>query len=308
MLLSIIIPVYNAGEKVRACLDSISRLRETELEVIIINDGSTDNTQKYLDEYKQKDSRFKFYEKKNSGVSDTRNLGLTLCTGKYVTFIDGDDTVTEEYNQIIDIVKGKEYDLYNFDLTICNGDKRSVLKKNHLKNGENNRQTLMKALFAGSSNSVCTNIYKTDVIRTEQILFSKAVKMGEDLLFNATYFQQVDNAYYINLAPYVYYVDNQGSAMHIKKLSYLDDYIKIYDELADIRNKYEEVEINKANYLLQIYEVLRFQGKIMSKEQEDRLRGSLLFGELMKETFRGEWKLIIKKFMLRLCLYRIWIP
>lgn len=308
MLLSIIIPVYNAGAQIKKCLDSISKIKEEEIEVIVINDGSTDKTESCLEEYRNKDKRFSFYKKENSGVSDTRNLGLSLCNGKYVTFIDADDTITEEYNQIIDIIKTNDCDLYSFDFVLCFNGTEKLLEKVHLRKGINDKETLIKEFFAGRSNNVWNHIYKTEIIRREQLLFEKEVKMGEDLLFNAKYIQLVEAVYFIDKAPYIYNADNTGSAMHNKRLSYLDDYIKIYDELVDVRSRYEGSEIDKGNYLLQVYEVLRFHGKTMTKEQEKRIRNSRLFAELMAESFRGQLKLIVKQFLLRFYLYRIWIP
>lgn len=308
MLLSIIIPVYNAGTEIKKCLDSISKLEEEQLEIIVINDGSTDNPEKYFEYYQNTDKRFRFYMKENSGVSDTRNLGLSLCKGKYVAFVDADDTVTEEYNQIIDILKKVDYDLYSFNFRLCFNGNESIVEKKCLQEGINDKRILIQEFFAGRSNNVWNHIYKTEIIRREKMHFEKDVKMGEDLLFNAKYIQVVDGVYFENVAPYVYNADNTGSAMHDKKLSYLDDYIKIYDELVNIRNKYPGNIIDKGNYLLQVYEVLKYHGRKMSVEQEKKLRKSRLFKAIMSKTFSGDWKLTVKQLLLRFYVYRIWIP
>lgn len=308
MLLSIIIPVYNAGSKIRECIDSIRKLEEVDLEIIVINDGSTDDTEEYLKEYAGEDKRFRFYKKENSGVSDTRNYGLSLCQGKYVTFIDADDVITGEYNRIIDIIKKTDFDLYTYNFILSVKEKQTLVEKAYLKDGVNNKNLLMKEFFAGRSNSVWNNIYRTDIIKKQNIAFNKSVKMGEDLLFNAKYVQVVDEVYFTGIAPYVYKADNMGSAMHNKKLSYLDDYMLIYDELVDIRNKYPGNIIDKGNYLLQVYEVLKYHGRKMSVEQEKKLRKSKLFKAIMSKTFSGDWKLTVKQLLLRFYVYRIWIP
>lgn len=308
MLLSIIIPVYNAGKMIGKCLDSIRHLEEEDIEVIVINDGSTDDTAKYLECCCDKDNRLRLYEKENSGVSDTRNYGVSLCQGKYITFVDADDEISEEYNQLISMLKKTDYDLYSFDFKLCIAGNENVVEKKYLQEGVNNKEIFVREIFAGRSNNVWNHIYKTQIIRCEKIFFEKEVKMGEDLLFNLKYLQFVKCGYYINQTLYRYNGDNTGSAVHNKKLSYLDDYIKIYNELIKMKNKYPENEIDKGNYLLQVYEVLKYHGRAMKKEQEKRLRNSNLFRDIMTASFFGQWNLIIKQILMKFYLYKIWIP
>lgn len=308
MILSIIIPVYNAGKRVRKCLESVSRLEETDIEIIVINDGSTDDTAEYFEAFRDRDNRFLFVEKANSGVSDTRNYGLSIAKGEYVAFVDADDTITEEYNQIIEGIKHNECDLYGFNLVISMNGNESILEKVYLKNGINNKEILIKEFFAGRSNSVCTNIYKTEIINREKLAFESNVKMGEDLLFNARYFQLANGIYFFDRAAYVYDVGNTGSAVHIQKLSYLEDYMKIYDELVNLRTRYSGMEIRKSEYLQQVYQVLKYHGRTIEKQYEERFRNSTLFKEIMAERYSGKWKLIIKQLLLRYRVYRLYMP
>lgn len=308
MLLSIIIPVYNAGERVKKCLESIGRLEEKNLEIIVINDGSTDNTAEYFKEFQDRDNRFQFIEKVNSGVSDTRNYGLSIAKGKYVAFVDADDTITEGYNQIIEVIKRNECDLYGFNLTISMNGNESILEKVYLKKGINNQEILLKEFFAGRSNSVCTHIYKTEIINREKLAFESKVKMGEDLLFNARYFQLANGIYFFDMAPYVYDVGNTGSAVHIQKLSYLEDYMKIYDELVNLRTRYGGMEIRKSEYLQQVYQVLKYHGRTLEKQYEERFRNSILFKEIIGEQYNGKWKLQVKRLLLKARAYKIFLP
>jgi glycosyltransferase involved in cell wall biosynthesis len=91
--ISIIIPVYNAAPYLRDCLDSVINQTMSEIQIICINDGSTDNSSSILEEYANRDSRILFINKANGGVAFARNVGLTHATGKYVLFVDSDDTV-----------------------------------------------------------------------------------------------------------------------------------------------------------------------------------------------------------------------
>ena len=100
-LISIIVPVYNAEKYLQKCLDSILEQTYQNLEIIIVNDGSTDNSGQICHEYEQKDSRIIYMEKENGGVSDTRNTGLDRMTGSYVTFVDSDDWLEPNYVQFL---------------------------------------------------------------------------------------------------------------------------------------------------------------------------------------------------------------
>ena len=91
--ISIIIPVYNAEKYLKCCLDSILNQSYKNLEIIIINDGSTDNSLKVIEEYKKNDNRIILISQKNQGVSKSRNNGLELATGDYIMFIDPDDWI-----------------------------------------------------------------------------------------------------------------------------------------------------------------------------------------------------------------------
>ncbi len=98
---SLIIPVYNTEKYLRQCLDSVISQTFKEFECICINDGSTDNSLPILQEYINKDIRFKLIDKKNEGVSVARNTGIQNATGKYIVFIDSDDWITKDYIEVL---------------------------------------------------------------------------------------------------------------------------------------------------------------------------------------------------------------
>jgi len=93
-VISVIVPVYNTAKYLRRCLDSLIHQSFTDIEIIIINDGSTDNSQGILEEYAAKDSRIRVFVKENEGASQTRNFGISLSRGTYIAFVDSDDWVS----------------------------------------------------------------------------------------------------------------------------------------------------------------------------------------------------------------------
>ena len=96
-LVSIILPVYNAQSHLARCLSSICAQTYQNLEIIVLNDGSKDQSLPVCEEFRKKDSRIILVDKANSGVSDTRNLGLKLATGEYIQFVDSDDYIDPDY-------------------------------------------------------------------------------------------------------------------------------------------------------------------------------------------------------------------
>ena len=99
-LISIIIPVYNAEKYLTACIDSVLAQTYSNIEVILVNDGSKDSSGKICDTYKYQDTRTKVIHLENGGVSRARNIGINACNGDYLCFIDADDTVVSDYEVI----------------------------------------------------------------------------------------------------------------------------------------------------------------------------------------------------------------
>lgn len=100
-LISVIIPVYNTESYIGVCLESLIKQTYTNFEVLLIDDGSTDNSGRICQEYTESDSRFHYYRKENGGVSSARNLGIEYSRGDYLTFVDSDDWVEEDYLEVL---------------------------------------------------------------------------------------------------------------------------------------------------------------------------------------------------------------
>ena len=115
MDISIVIPVYNAGGFIHTCLDSIvAQEGEFTYEIILVDDGSTDNSKKILEDYSKRDKRVVVINKKNAGVSSARNAGIKIATGEYIAFVDSDDWIHEKYFEYL--IRGID----TADLVICN--------------------------------------------------------------------------------------------------------------------------------------------------------------------------------------------
>ena len=114
--ISVIVTVYNIDKYINNCLKSILNQTYKNFEVLIINDGSTDNSQKIIDKYVKKDNRFKSFIKENSGIADSRNYGISKVNGDYFIFIDGDDSINSELlERLSQVISNHDYDLIKYN-------------------------------------------------------------------------------------------------------------------------------------------------------------------------------------------------
>ena len=111
-LISVIIPIYNVEQYLRRCLDSIVNQSYTNLEIILVDDGSPDSSPQICDKYASKDNRIIVIHKENGGLSDARNAGLDICKGEYISFVDSDDWVSQDYiNELYSSIKNSHADI-----------------------------------------------------------------------------------------------------------------------------------------------------------------------------------------------------
>jgi len=126
-IISIIVPVYNAEKYLRRCIDSIIAQTFTDWECLLVDDGSTDESPNICDEYATKDSRIKVFHKVNEGVSSARNIGIDNAKGRFVTFVDADDSIMHNY---LCLIKEGDYDLLLSSYLQSNGiePKKSLME------------------------------------------------------------------------------------------------------------------------------------------------------------------------------------
>ena len=121
---SVIVPVYNTSKYLDKCINSLVNQTLEDIEIIIINDGSTDDSKKKIELWEKKDKRIKLYNKENGGQASARNLGLSVATGEYIAFLDSDDYVSNEmYNLLYQEAKKDDFDIILCDYYLDYGDK-----------------------------------------------------------------------------------------------------------------------------------------------------------------------------------------
>ena len=224
--LSIIIPVYNGETYLDDCIKSVSRQSFYDIEIICVDDGSTDKSPTILDQWSQLDNRLKIIHKQNSGVSSSRNVGLRNATGRFVTFVDADDLVRDD----IYSVSQKIIDHNNLDILIFAFE--SIPNKQIVKTGFPTDQVLSyHQLFSSntriqSKNALCYNwrfVFRMDILKDNNIYFDEKISIGEDMVFNIEAICHSKRIMVIDEPLYLYRRNNPNSAMSKGYKSGLED-------------------------------------------------------------------------------------
>ena len=182
---SIVVPVYNVEKYLRECLDSLVNQTLEDVEIICVNDGSTDSSLQILEEYASKDSRIKIFNQKNQGVSAARNFGIKNVNGKYLTFVDADDWIELNALEILykTIEERKtEMLIFSFKNYFSTTD---IVKDDRLLFANKNDINFLNAYedIFNSPMGTWGKIYKTDLIKKNEILFPLDIQCGEDRPF-----------------------------------------------------------------------------------------------------------------------------
>ncbi|MTO48233.1 glycosyltransferase, partial [Turicibacter sanguinis] len=246
-LISVIVPVYNVQLYLKRCIDSILNQTYKNLEIILINDGSTDESGKICEEYLKLDNRIKVYHTNNKGVSVARNIGLMNISGKYLTFVDSDDYLDPHmYEKMITKMVENEC-----DICVCNfyfSYDKKLIKNNIKKNIPDilcREQFLKYTLESGFYYGFLWNkLYDVrNIFNSEIRKFDINIHILEDLLYNCQIIENINKVYFLNEELYYYY-QNEKSVLHssfsMKSLSTLEALIKIID----IATKYEASYVN----------------------------------------------------------------
>lgn len=234
-LISIIVPTYNSENYIAKCLESLISQTYKNIEILIINDGSTDKTLEVLNGYK--DSRLKIIDKKNTGVSDSRNLGIEKALGEYIVFVDSDDFL--DLDHIYDLNNNISESAFVFS-----GIKRIVNNAESIRIIQSNFNTLtfeekLKFIIKREIiNASFNKIYSRKILIEKKIRFNKEISIGEDLLFNFNYLKFVTSIKFTEKYSYNYYIGNQESLSRKIDLNKYEELAKVIDEL-EFLNKWD---------------------------------------------------------------------
>lgn len=222
---TVIVPVYNVEKYLSECIESILAQTHKDLEIILVDDGSTDSSPDICDSYAEKDSRIKVVHKENGGVSAARNTALDVMTGDYVTFIDSDDVINVHFVEyLLDLCVSNKADLsYCCFLTFLNMEEIDIYKTYDYVSETcifGKDESLKNFFSAWMLPNVCNKIFKAELFNN--VRFPKATRAEDLRAMFEVLFLGVSVAGIKNVPLYCYR-SNPGSAMSLLKLSNIDD-------------------------------------------------------------------------------------
>ena len=277
-LVSIILPVYNAQNHLARCVGSICAQTYSNIEIIILNDGSKDQSLPVCEEFRAKDPRIVLVDKENSGVADTRNLGLKLAGGKYVQFVDSDDYLDPDFTAALVAAAEAPYkmvipagaskpeqvlDKIQDELGVMSVARPPEMREyGFLPAGIYDKDTFARRLMdkpASYFYSVLWNkLYRRDLLTRNDIQFVSEMHWAEDLVFNLRYIQYAETFVSIGKAGY-YYVQNPQSICHtqVHVSTVVQNKLQVFRYYKDLYTRlgmYEEVRPQLYKFLVDIAE------------------------------------------------------
>lgn len=242
---SIIVPVYNVENYLEQCINSLKSQTLNEIEIILVNDGSTDSSGQICVNHEKEDARIKVVHKKNGGLSDARNLGLSYAKGEYITFVDSDDWINPDtcryaYDQAklhnVDLVfwgRIKEYPTFSqkgktlfFDNTLFEGES---IKWLHRRMYGLFKDELKAPTTTDAINSAWGKLYSSDIILSKKIEFRDTKEIGsEDVLFNIQLMKYVRRALFVKKYFSHYRKDNPNSLTRNHRSTLFNRYLNLF--------------------------------------------------------------------------------
>ncbi len=196
-LISIVVPVYNAENFLQKCMESILAQSYVNYELIAIDDGSTDSSLDILKSFEDRDPRIKVFHQENSGPGSARNLGIRHAKGDWIVFIDADDTVDNDYLEML-VDASQDVDLVLCGMKLFKGDKvtysRTFLDNVEKKDILSVEEMFQKLRLYSLSGPVC-KLFKRSIIHSNNILFPIDMNLGEDTVFVYSYLQYANSAF-----------------------------------------------------------------------------------------------------------------
>lgn len=240
---SVIIPVYNAEKTLRRCVDSLLNQDYSDMELILVNDGSSDDSGAICEKYSARNDCVTYISKPNGGVSTARNAGLDVATGEYVLFVDSDDYVSESYFRILDQLDSDlRYDLLMYSYAVTDGKSvhRKVVEFFAAGCAEECVPMFCRMIYTKSINHPVTKRYVRQIIEENRIRFQENLYVGEDKTFNLQYVMHCSSCL---ISPEVLYYVSTENALSLSRKPRPDLYEQLEMLSARTRQTIAEADI-----------------------------------------------------------------
>lgn len=320
--ISVIVPVYKAEKYIERCVTSILNQTFKDFEVLLIDDGSPDCSGAMCDKYAIEDQRIKVIHKKNTGVADTRNVGLREAQGNYIIFIDSDDYVKNNmFERLFNVA-----DKTKSDIVMCQYfiDEEGIIKPAVMKyeklydNEEDVKARLLQRYYTNDHNglySLWNKIIRRELYVSNNIVFDTNLKRGEDAWF---IFQCLKNANRVAYIPegFYFYYQNQSSIMHTFQEEQYEKWVKTRKKLLEENaNLNFKIDYNEFYYSF-LYNVAIYCRQLMQRNEIEKVRsilkdefyhGVAIYRKRLPVHIRILCMLVRKKFInLAILGYKVW--
>ena len=279
---SIIVPIYNSEKTLKRCIDSLLDQSYSDLELILIDDGSEDDSFGICRQYAEADARIHVLHQDNAGVASARNAGIELAAGEYLLFCDSDDYASPDWCEKLlqGGVRAKEdaWVVSNAYKVSFSGECKAIDDLQHHPKSDTYCDIYLKYL----SPYLWNKIYNAEIIRQNNIRFRPDVELGEDAVFNTEYYRFCSSVTYIP-EPLYYYCDNADSAMQKYRPDKFELDARLFrarlpliqeDELPDFCNRYLyffvtllDVVFDERNTSMTKRQKVRYNKKMMNSEE-----------------------------------------
>ena len=254
--ISIIIPVYNTIQYINQCLESVCNQTYPHLEIICIDDGSTDGSEKIIDNFAKSDNRIITIHQENHGESNARNIGLKKATGEYIAFLDCDDWIElDMYQKMVNTMQSEDVDIVAGNwFSETQNNSYVVTNNKNVDIGKFNREKLLVYIYERDEYKsfayMWNKLYKKKLFYNKEnnlILFDENLRLGGDVLYLAQLVLNSNNAIYLD-QPFYHYRQREDSGCHTKDLSKRQDWLTAYMKLIELF-KTENINNNILNFV-----------------------------------------------------------
>lgn len=284
-MISIIVPIYNAELTLTKCINSIFSQEYIDWELILVDDGSKDNSLALCQDIKEGNNNIFVVHKDNGGLASARNTGLEYAKGEYICFIDSDDSV--EKNYLSSLIENLEK--YDSDISVCgfkfvnNGNiTTSINTQDRCYNNVFNNEDFLLLFETGLLNSACNKLYKRKIIANNTLLF-RDLTIVEDLDFNIRYFQLINKLSLTRTTPYNYVQDNSHLTKKISE-DMFTNYINIHNTLYLLVDDKRHKLIDRFIYHQYLSFVIRYVVNIIHRKTNKNYALSFL-NEILKDPY-----------------------
>lgn len=314
-VVSIIVPVYNAEKYLSRCVDSILSQTMTDFELLLIDDGSKDNSGRICDEYATKDARVRAFHKPNGGVSSARNLGLANARGEWITYVDADDRCSCEYLEHLLAKTNEETDLILSYAVVCDSLSETAEAYPEYRVDATNFERLFVDSDMHWHTSPWAKLYRASIIYENGLRFNELMHIGEDADFLFSFMLITDKIYVSSGTDYYYTCDVSGSLT--KRINTIDSELASYRTIRYLVNRIiqqKNIKDNRAienlgwlvvSYVRRVLNSLYHNSDLKADKRIEVIK-SLDLALYLQNSKNGLWKEQVGRVLLYFRQYRLY--